>query len=43
MNEVALNYYYLSASEKFDCIAAKQQKQLALRLIYLIKKQYHLK
>ena len=42
INEVALNYYYLSASEKFDCIAAKQQKQLALRLIELIKQEYHL-
>ena len=42
INEVALNYYYLSASEKFDCIAAERQKQLALRLIELIKREYHL-
>jgi len=42
INEVALNYYYLSASEKFDCIAAERQKQLALRLIELIKNEYHL-
>jgi hypothetical protein len=42
INEVAQNYYYLGAAEKFDCIAAKQQKQLALRLITLIKKEYHL-
>ncbi len=43
INEVALNYYYLSAVEKFDCRAAEHQKQLALRLIGLIKKEYHLK
>jgi hypothetical protein len=43
MNEVALNYYYLSASEKFDCRAAEHQKQLAIRLIELIKQEYHLK
>src|SRR4029079_4204990 len=42
INEVALNYYYLSASEKFDCIAAERQQQLALRLIELIKKEYYL-
>ena len=42
INEVALNYYYLSASEKFDCIVAERQKQLALRLIELIKQEYHL-
>ena len=42
INEVALNYYYLSASEKFNCIAAERQKQLALRLIEIIKKEYHL-
>jgi hypothetical protein len=42
INEVALNYYYLGASEKFDCIAAERQKQLALRLIELIKQEYHL-
>jgi hypothetical protein len=39
---VALSYYYLGASEKFDCIAAERQKQLAIRLIALIKKEYHL-
>ena len=43
MNEVALNYYYLSASEKFDCRAAEHQKQLAIRLIALIKQEYQLK
>jgi hypothetical protein len=42
INEVALNYYYLGASEKFDCIVAERQKQLALRLIGLIKKEYDL-
>lgn len=42
INEVALNYYYLSASEKFYCIAAERQRQLALRLIEIIKKEYHL-
>jgi hypothetical protein len=42
VNEVALNYYYLGASEKFDCIVAERQKQLALRLIGLIKKEYDL-
>jgi hypothetical protein len=42
VNAVALNYYYLAASEKFDCIAAIRQKQLAVRLIALIKKEYHL-
>jgi hypothetical protein len=42
VNAVALNYYYLGASEKFDCIAAVRQKQLAVRLIALIKKEYHL-
>ena len=42
VNEVALNYYYLSASAKFDCRAAEAQKKLALRLIELIKKEYHL-
>lgn len=42
LNEVALNYYYLGASEKFDCIVAERQKQLALRLIGLIKKEYDL-
>ena len=42
VNEVALNYYYLSATLKFDCVAAEQQKKLALRLIELIKKEYHL-
>ena len=43
VNAVALNYYYLGASEKFDCIAGEQQKQLAIRLIALIKKEYNLK
>ncbi|MGN6247752.1 MAG: hypothetical protein ACTHNG_05315 [Ginsengibacter sp.] len=42
INEVAQNYYYLAAAEKFDCIAAEQQKRLALRLITLIKQEYHL-
>lgn len=42
VNEVALNYYYLSASAKFDSRAAEHQKQLAIRLIELIKKEYHL-
>jgi hypothetical protein len=42
VNTVALSYYYLGASEKFDCIAAERQKQLAIRLIALIKKEYHL-
>jgi hypothetical protein len=42
VNEVALNYYYLSATLKFDCVTAEQQKKLALRLIELIKKEYHL-
>lgn len=42
MNRVALNYYYLAASEKFDCSLADRQKALALRLITLIKKEYHL-
>jgi hypothetical protein len=43
VNEVALNYYYLAASSKFDCRAAEHQKELALRLIELIKQEYHLK
>ena len=43
VNRVALNYYYLAASERFDCILAERQKALALRLITLIKKEYHLK
>ena len=43
INEVALNYYYLGAAEKFDCIAAKRQQQLAERLIALIKQAYNLK
>lgn len=43
INEVALNYYYMSAAEKFDCRAAEHQKQLAERLIALIKQEYHLK
>ena len=43
VNRVALNYYYLAASERFDCILAERQKVLALRLITLIKKDYHLK
>lgn len=43
VNQVALNYYYLAASERFDCILAERQKTLALRLIKLIKKDYHLK
>ena len=42
VNAVALNYYYLGATLKFDCAVAKQQKQLAIRLIELIKKEYHL-
>jgi hypothetical protein len=42
VNEVALNYYYLSATLKFDCVTAVQQKKLALSLIELIKKEYHL-
>ncbi len=43
VNQVSLNYYYLAASERFDCILAERQKTLALRLITLIKKEYHLK
>jgi hypothetical protein len=43
VNQVALNYYYLAASERFDCILADRQKTLALRLIKQIKKEYHLK
>ena len=43
VNAVALNYYYLAASEKFDCRGAEAQKNLALKLIGLIKKEYHLK
>jgi hypothetical protein len=43
VNKVALNYYYLAASERFDCILAERQKALALRLITLIKKEYNLK
>ncbi len=43
VNQVALNYYYLAASERFDCILAERQKTLAIRLIKLIKKEYHLK
>ncbi len=43
INEVAQNYYYLGAAEKFDCIAAVRQKKLAERLIALIKQDYHLK
>ena len=42
VNAVALNYYYLGAALKFDCVIAKRQKQLAIRLIDLIKKEYHL-
>jgi hypothetical protein len=42
INAVAMNYYYLSASEKFDHRAAETQKRLALRLIDLIKKEYNL-
>jgi hypothetical protein len=41
INKVALDYYYLGAAEKFDCIAAERQKKLAERLIVLIKKEYH--
>ncbi|HEY2722979.1 MAG TPA: hypothetical protein VGI82_14700 [Chitinophagaceae bacterium] len=41
VNRVALNYYYLAATEKFDCILADRQKTLALSLIALIKKEYH--
>ncbi len=40
VNQVALNYYYLAASEKFDCILAERQKALALRLIQFIQKEY---
>ncbi len=40
VNRVALNYYYLSAAERFDCILAERQKALALRLIELIEKEY---
>jgi hypothetical protein len=43
INQVALNYYYLAAAEKFDCIAAGNQKKLAERLIALIKEDYDLK
>lgn len=43
VNRVALNYYYLAASERFDCVLAERQKALALRLITLIKKEYHLR
>jgi hypothetical protein len=43
ISEVALNYYYLEAAEKFDCIAAERQKKLAERLIALIKEEYHFK
>ena len=42
VNEVALNYYYMRSSVKFDCIILERQKQLALKLIELIKKEYHL-
>jgi hypothetical protein len=42
VNAVALNYYYLGAALKFDCVIAKRQKQLAARLIELIKKEYNL-
>ncbi len=42
VNQVALNYYYLAATERFDCILAERQKVLALRLIELIKNKYHL-
>ncbi len=41
VNEVALNYYYFAATVKFGCMAAEQQKQLALRLIASIKKEYN--
>jgi hypothetical protein len=43
VNEVALNYYYLAASERFDCVLAERQKALAIRLITRIKNEYHLK
>jgi hypothetical protein len=43
INEVALNYYYLSSSEKFQSRLGERQKQFASRLIELIKKEYHLK
>jgi hypothetical protein len=42
VNSVALNYYYLGAALKFDCVIAQRQKQLAIRLIELIKKEYQL-
>ena len=38
VNAVALNYYYLGATVKFDCIAAERQKQLAVRLIALTQR-----
>ena len=43
VNIIAMNYYYLAASERFDCVLAERQKALAIRLITLIKKEYHLK
>lgn len=43
VNEVALNYYYMKAALKFDCIGIEKQKQLATSFIELIKKEYELK
>ena len=42
VNEASLNYYYLAATLKFDCVVAERQKQLATRLIELIKQEYDL-
>ncbi len=42
INEVALNYYYLAATQKFGSRAAERQIKLGLRLIALIKKEYQL-
>ena len=44
VNAVALNYYYLAAPVKsLIVVVLKTQKNLALKLIGLIKKEYHLK
>lgn len=42
VNEVALNYYYLAATQQFGSRASERQKTLGLRLIELIKKEYDL-
>lgn len=42
INDVALNYYYLNATQQFGVRGAERQRALAIRLIEAIKKEYHL-